>query len=265
MKKFAKKLAELGLCFSLATGVFAQRGGVGGMRGGGFGGIGRGGGAFHGGIMGPGFGRGGGFTHGGFGHGGFGNRGFGNRGFGRGGFSIGGGFTHFGTRNFGFRNGFNNFGFGFGYGYPGFFGGYYGGYYPFTYPYYGLGYDDYLYPQPYAYSTSPNVVVVAPYAEATPPVVVNQEFLKPARPVMHEYSWGSAGNYQQTIYLLAFKNDAIYPALAYWAEGNTLHWVDLKGAQKEAKLDTVDRPLSDKLNRDRSVPFNLPPGPAVSH
>ncbi|MCL5744333.1 MAG: hypothetical protein M1541_10470 [Acidobacteria bacterium] len=253
MKRLAKKLAELGMCFSLvAVSGFAQRGAGGGARGGGFGGgFGHGGGSFHGGV------RGGGFGHGGFSHGGFARGGtffFGQRNFG-----FHNNFNRFG---FGFHNNFNRFGFGLGLGFPAIYGGYYGGYYPYAYPYYdyGLGYGS------YGYSPSPSVVVVAPYAaESTPPVVVNQEFVKPANPVMHEYSWGANGKSQQTIYLIAFKNETIRPAVAYWTEGGTLHWVDLKGAQREAKLDTVDRPLSEQLNRDRHVPFSLPPGPAVNH
>lgn len=203
---------------------------------------------------------------GGFGHGSFGRGGFGNRGIGHGGTFFGGGFRDFNRGNFGFHNNFNRSGFAFGFGYPGLYGGYYGSYYPYAYPYYDYGLGYYGYSYPYDYSPSPSVVVVAPYAaETTPPVVVNQEFLKPANPVIHEYSWGASGKYQQTIYLIAFKNEKILPALAYWTEGDTLHWVGLKGAEREAKLDTVDRPLSERLNRDRHVPFSLPPGPAVNH
>jgi hypothetical protein len=40
--------------------------------------------------------------------------------------------------------------------------------------------------------------------------------------------------------------------------GNTLHYVTLEHLEKQAPLDSVDRALSDRLNRERRVPFTLP-------
>jgi hypothetical protein len=60
------------------------------------------------------------------------------------------------------------------------------------------------------------------------------------------------------VYLLAFTDNVIRPALAYWVEEDTLHYVGLDRKQRQAALETVDRELSMQLNRERGVPFRLP-------
>ena len=248
---------QLALCGLLAGGVaIAQRGGGGhggGMGGGGFRGGGMGGGMGSGGFRG---GGGGGGFHGGVGVGG----GF------HGGFNNGshGGFNN-GFHVTGFRPGFgfNRFGFGAGfYGYP-YWG--YGGY-P-SYGGYGLGYYDsypyggyYPYDSGYAYNTSPNVTVVYP-SQAAAPVYVER-----ATPVTHEYdqygqevqsSGGSSGS-SSPIYLFAFQDHAIRAAASYWVEGKTLHYVTLQHEEKQAPIDSLDRDLTQRLNRERRVQMQLP-------
>jgi hypothetical protein len=226
-------LAQIALCCLFAGGAMAQRGG---------------------------------------GHGGGGGGGFGGHGGGIGGGSVGG--FRGGAGYGGFRGGFGNGGYRGGFGYGGFgWGGYW--------PYYGLGYGywpgyfdfpDYYDSYPYAsypygsvgYNTSPNVTVVYPQ---TPAYV--------AHPVMHEYdqygqeikstdaggassnSASSAGN-GSPVYLIAFQNHTIQAAAAYWVDGKTLHYVTLQHEEKQAPLDTVDRGLSQQLNTERRVQFQLP-------
>jgi hypothetical protein len=60
------------------------------------------------------------------------------------------------------------------------------------------------------------------------------------------------------LYLIAFTDGVIRAALAYWVDGDTLHYIDLKREQKQAPLTTVDRAFSRRLNRDRGVQFHLP-------
>jgi hypothetical protein len=144
-------------------------------------------------------------------------------------------------------------------------GGYYGGYAPDAYPV----------PPPQEQQ------MVDPYG--TPSVVINQNFVPDRpRPVVREYgdeqpreeSGGmklyqtpptrpSAGRQpaadaQPTIYLLAFKDHNIVPALGYWMEGSTLHYVSVEHALNQASLDLVDRDLSQRLNDERGVEFKLP-------
>ncbi len=230
-----KILLPIALSFLLSGSAMAQfRGGMAGGFRGGFGGFSRGAvvsGAF----------RGGGFR-GGFGFGGF----------------------HGGRAIVRFRSGFGNR----------FVGRFYQ---PFVYyPYWGFGlsywpdYYDYSYqtyaPYNYSYpSYEPNVTVVyPPPAQATTP---STTYVESARPVVREYDEqgreitsnpAAAATSSPPVYLIAFRNDVIYAATAYWVDGKTLHYVTLQHKQEQAPLDTVDRDFSLQLNRERHVQFSLP-------
>jgi hypothetical protein len=233
------------------------RGGGGGFRGGGpaFRG---GGGGFRGGAgMSPGGFRGGGFRGGvrpgvGF-RGGIARPGGGFRG----GFGFGrSGFFHrpaFRSRAFA---GFGGFGLGFGLGY-----GWGGWGYPFySYPYYSYPY----YSDPY-YSYPPvTVVTPPPVAYYDPgPVVISQN-ISPTPPPpaqVREYP-PREQEYRETIYLIAHRDHRIEAAVAYWVEGDILHYVTRAHERKQVPLDEIDRAFTEQLNRDRRVPFRLPPLPA---
>lgn len=273
-----KRLAPLALSLLLATGAFAQRGG---MRGGFGGGMGRGG--FHGG---GGF-RGGGFHGGGF-HGGFPRGGFVHGGF-RG---VHGGFVrgHVGVAapfGFGFNNGFVNplffnralshkaffspgFGFGFhnGFGFNNAFfdGGFGFGGFGFPIAVGGMYAYDPFYTYPY-YPAEPNITVIGAPAQPSPPVVV--QAYTPPQPVhssIKEYGPAETPREPQAsraatgseIYLLAFKDGVIRAALAYWMEGDTLHYVGTDRKPHEVPLTSINRDFSAQLNRERNVPFRLP-------
>jgi hypothetical protein len=42
-------------------------------------------------------------------------------------------------------------------------------------------------------------------------------------------------------------------------EGTAVHYITMDHEQKQATLASVDRALSERLNRERNVPFRLPP------
>ena len=185
-----------------------------------------------------------------------GGGGGGARGGSGGGFRGGAGFS-------GFRGGAVGRSFGF----RGFTGGYYR---PYAYPAFGLGfsycpsyYDYSPYPYPYSYPVyqpSPNVTVVYPAPAPAAPATV---YVERARPVSREYDgYGQevkpASHNAAPIYLIAFQDQSIRAAEAYWVDGNTLHYVTLQHEPKQAPLDTVDRGFSLQLNRERRVPFQLP-------
>lgn len=236
----------------------AQRGG-GGHGGGGGGGV-RGGG-------------GGGFRGGGGGGGGF--RGGGGGGFVGGGSGFVGNFGRGGFVGNYLRGGYG-YGYGRGYGYGGYGGGYYPwglgyglgywpdyGYYDYGYPYY----DSYAYP---AYQSSPNVTVVYP-SQGQP-----NYYSQTARPVSHAYDEygqevnpapansgtapsGSASSAAASpIYLIAMKDGVIRAAASYWVNGQTLHYVTMEHLEKQVPLSEIDRGLSQQLNRERRVQFQLP-------
>jgi hypothetical protein len=244
MKTF---LAILILCAVPAASLGQHRGmSFGGGARGGFGG-GRGfGGGIHAGGRGFGGGLGGGFR-GGFVSGGYRWGGYG------GGFGVHrnpfgnvvfpGGSSLFGRR-------FNGGGF---YG-GGFFGGLYAPIYPFA------TYSGFYDPLPYAYPYEPGaaVTVIAPPAVPAPaPVVIYQP-----EPRLQRRSYVDDDRddreYRQPIYLIAFKDQTIQAALAYWVEDRTLHYVTRGQEHQKVPLDQVDRAFSEQLNRDRRVEFHLP-------
>ncbi|HUE22893.1 MAG TPA: hypothetical protein VMQ86_14500, partial [Bryobacteraceae bacterium] len=59
-------------------------------------------------------------------------------------------------------------------------------------------------------------------------------------------------------YLIAFKDHTIYSAVAYYAEGDTLHYFTSGNVHNQVSLSLVDRQLTEQLNRDRNVTVRLP-------
>jgi hypothetical protein len=181
----------------------------------------------------------------------------------RSGFSGGGGFRgNTGFRgNSGFRGGFRSgvrfrggFGFRGFFGYPNFYYPAYGGYYD---PFYGdSGYVD-----PYYNGYGDAGYAYAPPAPQ-PPVIVQQA---PPAPVLREYLGPTTGSqaaqtqkYEDPLYLLAMRDGSIHAVLAYWADGPAVHYVTMDHEQKQAPLSSIDRALSERLNRERNVVFRLP-------
>ncbi|MGH9719996.1 MAG: hypothetical protein ACRD8O_07270 [Bryobacteraceae bacterium] len=134
----------------------------------------------------------------------------------------------------------------FGANYPVFVGGFSYGYYD-SYPYYSQPYYSYPY---YA----PGVTVIAP---PPPPPQVYYAYSRPAPPpLVREYREPSSSR-EEAVYLIAFRDETIQAAVAYWTEGDTLHYVTRLREQKRVALATVDIVLSERLNRERGVSFRL--------
>ena len=114
--------------------------------------------------------------------------------------------------------------------------------------------------------------------QQAPQVIINQNVAPDvARPVVREYVPDASGGIriygpqsqaaetpapvadESPTFLIAFKDHTIYAALAYWVEGDTLHYVTNQNTHNQVSLDLVDRELSDRLNRERQVDFRLPP------
>ncbi|HTS61884.1 MAG TPA: hypothetical protein VMH28_07655 [Candidatus Acidoferrales bacterium] len=168
------------------------------------------------------------------------------------------------------------------YGYP-----YYGGYWPYWgfgfsywpgysygYPYYGYGYDYPYYSYPsysYSYPASSysypqaqpgsNVTVVYPPQQAERANPSMTEYDQYGQPVRRDSgvpsSAGGGGGGSSPVYLIAFKDRTIRAVSAYWSEGGNLYYVTMDHQERQAPLDTVDRSMSEQLNRERRVPFSL--------
>jgi hypothetical protein len=63
---------------------------------------------------------------------------------------------------------------------------------------------------------------------------------------------------QPTIFLIALTDHTVVAAIAYWVDGDTLHWVSREAKQNHMSLSLVDRDFSKQLNDERRVEFKLP-------
>lgn len=147
----------------------------------------------------------------------------------------------------------------------------------------GYGYDPSAYAPGYADQPPPVI-----NQGSVPAVVINQSFVpQQVSPQVREYYPDDSGTGQQsgmrlyqtpthpyadvadaarrqpaddqpTIYLIAFKDHSIVQALGYWMEGATLHYVSAEHSLNQASIDLIDRDLSQRLNVERGLEFNLP-------
>jgi hypothetical protein len=159
--------------------------------------------------------------------------------------------------------------------------------YPYAYSVWVPDYFDYLdyqnqYAPPYAYNApyGPPPDASSYYgpppalAPTQQPVIINQYFGAPGPPQANapEASFrqgnalGNDSNAQapgdpigslQNYYLIAYKNHAVYTALAYWVEDKTLHYVTTQNTHNQASLDLIDLTLTKSLNQHNDVPFSI--------
>ena len=59
-------------------------------------------------------------------------------------------------------------------------------------------------------------------------------------------------------YLIAFKDHTIYSAVAFWVEGDTLHYFTSGNTHNQVSLSMVDKPLTERLNRESGNELRLP-------
>jgi hypothetical protein len=143
--------------------------------------------------------------------------------------------------------------------------------------FYGGGYYDYEAPPaptaPYSQSAYQVPGYDNGYDQMTqPPVVIINQYFRPdaANPVVRDYSnvplrepnaanndQAAAGD-QQVMFLIAMKDHTIFPAIAYWVEGDTLNYITVQGSKNSVSLDLVDRDFSQQINKERKVEFGLP-------
>jgi endonuclease YncB( thermonuclease family) len=99
------------------------------------------------------------------------------------------------------------------------------------------------------------------FAEAASPQTVRSSPLRPvpAELTQHAAPTAFAGTISsQAQVFIAFKGH-ICTAIAYWVQGDTLHYITAQGSHNQVSLVLVDRPTSAKLNSGRLVKLVLPP------
>jgi hypothetical protein len=146
-----------------------------------------------------------------------------------------------------------------------------------AYPVYvGAGYD--LYAQPV-----PNVPQVTVINEPAPPpqIIIHQTFLgQPGQTTVTETAGGTQESAsvrvytapaavpeaaraekepedeeETTVYYLVFRDHLIEPAVGYWVDGETLHYITTRNKHRAVPMDKLDRATTNRLNRNRGVLF----------
>jgi len=108
-----------------------------------------------------------------------------------------------------------------------------------------------------------------PATPAAPPVVINQYFGTPPpdsngspEPSNFHYYQAPANDApappSDTYYLIAFKDHSVYSAVAYYVEGDTLHYFTAGNQHNQASLSLVDRQLTEQLNRAHNIEVRFP-------
>jgi len=137
--------------------------------------------------------------------------------------------------------------------------------YLYAYPLYVPNYDPSAYGDPSAEAASPaaaqpapTVIVVYPQQPAPAPA-------ETARPVMRVYEPETAQPAGEPPaaerYLFAFKDHSIYSAVAYWVDGDTLHYFTSGDTHKQVSLSLLDRDLTRRLNQESGAELKLSPAP----
>jgi len=145
-----------------------------------------------------------------------------------------------------------------------------GGGYVYSYPVYvGGGYDYSMLPPESAPAPpqTPNITIVMPPQQANPVMIQagpdgeytttrpqTRIYEEPRRRAVEEPETP-----EPTKYLLAFKDHTIYSAVAYWADGDTLHYFTNGNTHNQASMSLIDRALTERLNREMGIDFHLPP------
>jgi endonuclease YncB( thermonuclease family) len=61
------------------------------------------------------------------------------------------------------------------------------------------------------------------------------------------------------VYGYPVKDHTIYSAVAYWVDGDTLHYFTSGNTHNQASLSLIDRDLTERLNKESGLDVSLPP------
>jgi hypothetical protein len=140
----------------------------------------------------------------------------------------------------------------------------------YAYPVYVGGYDN-SYAMQEPAQQQPNVTVVYPQQQQATPVMIQAgpdgeytTMVQRQGATIYEARRREAfpepdPATDSTHYLLAFKDHTIYSAVAYWADGDTLHYFTTGNTHNQASISLIDRDLTERLNREMGIDFKLPP------
>jgi hypothetical protein len=132
----------------------------------------------------------------------------------------------------------------------GFWGGYPGE--ADYYPYQGI-YAEEPSPVPDAFVTAPAAGQASPQPAAP---------VRPAQSVIHEYKWpkNDEPGDGATTFTIALKDGSQRFAVAAWIQGGKLQYLDSEGRQQALSSDVIDRQTTERLNKEKHLRLELPPG-----
>ena len=120
-----------------------------------------------------------------------------------------------------------------------------------------LGYDD-SYPQAdnFPYIQFPYVQRGPVFGATAQPVV--------AQAVVNDYKWkddsvAAAGN-SSTLITIVLKDGTLRYAVATWVQDRQLHYIDSEDKQEVLSSDRIDRAATQRLNEEKKLHLQLPPG-----
>jgi hypothetical protein len=139
---------------------------------------------------------------------------------------------------------------------------------PFAYPIYVGGYYDApqapAAPPPPQQAASPTII----YPQQAPPVIVSQygtpnerrDAQDPDNPEPVSIDAPRQADDQNTPdhYLIALKDHTVYSVVAYWVDGDTLHYFTAGNVHNQVSLSLVDRPLTTRLSKETGSEVKLP-------
>jgi hypothetical protein len=99
------------------------------------------------------------------------------------------------------------------------------------------------------------VIINNPYPPVPPPTRI---FDLPGRQPVEQTDEHPANDNEPVHYMLAFKDHTVYAAIAYWIDGDTLHYFTEGNTHNQASLSLVDRELTNRLNKGTGVQVSLP-------
>jgi hypothetical protein len=131
-------------------------------------------------------------------------------------------------------------------------------------------YDNYGSNSTSSYDTAQGNYLQTPPPTSQQPIIINQYFgsrgpedrvaedeRQPVPPPDDAWNPGDPVGVPQNYYLIAYRDHTVYPALAYWVEGDTLHYVTTQNTHNQASLALIDLDQTTKLNADRAIPFSI--------
>jgi hypothetical protein len=135
----------------------------------------------------------------------------------------------------------------------------------YGYPVYVGGYVDNTYPAEPAPQQQPSSTVIYP---SQPAPAIGEDFgsdeaQDPTTPTAaaadSQPVEEPASTHEPSHYLIAFKDHTVYSAVAYWVDGDTLHYFTSGNTHNQVSLSLIDRDLTERLNRESGLDVKLPP------